>query len=411
MRTALVVFPLILLMWAGVLYHKISSVSKSVLDSVQGPFPGAVPNHDAPSSTDNLGKGDEWKKEISLDGSPQGLAWNGEEFLIGNRVTPWGVLRLGLDGRQRKTEVKEPAYNQKIQLPVLTWNGSNYVGYVDGAWFQKNNTNLFTVHDPATLAVVKTYPAPNLIGGLAWDGTSYWAATRRNTRDSAEPAFIYQLDAEFNVLKQFQPPAFGCQGLVWAGSSLWWVDVFTDEIFLLRPSGETMEKVHTYRTGLDYLSGIAFDGQNIWVSEYKENKLVRLPTRLVRAFLRGDFRVRHHELVDVCKTLIDFAGGNQGPLDELLAKTGNGTVRPEMVHEAAEAMISLDAREPLIQGMNLALSRNEYSANHAVIRQELERLTAPPSTPTPETTAEPALSPASGTSVGASPPAQKPSSY
>ncbi len=144
---------------------------------------------------------------------------------------------------------------------------------------------VFAVHNQKTLAVISHHKAPELIDGLAWYGTGYWAATRRNTADSGEPAYLYRLDHDFNVISKSEPPDIGCQGLAWDGNYLWFVDVFSDKIHILDVNGESPEIVYSYQTPFDYLSGIGFDGKNIWVSEYGQNRLHRLKRALVAQWI------------------------------------------------------------------------------------------------------------------------------
>lgn len=223
-----------------------------------------------------------------LPAGPKGLTWAGSDLLVGSRDDPWGFLRLspGEEGAFRLVTVPviEPVYQQTVEFQAVTWNGQQVVAYTDGAWFEENDHQVFTVHDPETLQVVAHYPAPPLLGCLAWDGHGYWAATRRNTRDSGEPAFLYRLSPTFQVLDRMEPPGFGCQGMAWDGELLWLVDVFDESITVLDPASSPPRLVQRYVTRFDYLSGIAFDGADVWVSEYGEDRLYRLNPRLAEAW-------------------------------------------------------------------------------------------------------------------------------
>lgn len=223
-----------------------------------------------------------------LPAGPQGLAWTGTDLLVGSRDDPWGFLRLtpGEEGAFFLVTVPviEPVYRQTVELRTVTWNGREVVAYTDGGWFQENDHQVFTVHDPETLQVVAHHPAPPLLGCLTWDGRGYWAATRRNTRDSGEPAYLYRLSPTFQVLDRMEPPGLGCQGLAWDGELLWFVDVFDESISLLDPASSPPRLVQRYVTRFNYLSGIAFDGEHIWVSEYGDDRLYRLNPRLAQAW-------------------------------------------------------------------------------------------------------------------------------
>lgn len=215
---------------------------------------------------------------LELPGRPQGGASDGREMIIAHGSDPWGALRIARDGDRYTAQavpIIETVHRQKMALNTLTWNGRNYVGYTTASWFGGKG-DVFTIHDPRTLRVVDTRPAPPLLGGLAWDGSHYWASTRRNTADANEEAFLYKLNREFQVVAKHSPPGIGCQGLAWDGERLWYVDVFSDEIKVLDVSASEPRVVHEAAMPIDYLSGVVFHQNAIWVMDYGENRLQRL---------------------------------------------------------------------------------------------------------------------------------------
>lgn len=227
----------------------------------------------------------EFDLRIDLPGSPAGVASNGREIVVANRQDPWGFIRLRPKKERFVAEqvpLIEPRYSQKMQVHTLTWNGENYVGLASGAWFGVKDKDVFTIHDPATLQVVRHVAAPPLIGCIAWDGTSYWASTRKNTMDAKEEVFLYRMDRSFNVLATYDPPAVGCQGLMWDGSRLWFADVFNDSIYLLDVAAGVPRLHHKAALNLNYLSGIVLHDGAVWVGEYDAHDLHRVnaPTRL-----------------------------------------------------------------------------------------------------------------------------------
>lgn len=227
----------------------------------------------------------EFDLRIDLPGSPGGIASNGRELVIANRKDPWGLIRLRGEKERFTAEIVpllEPRYSQKIQVNTLAWNGEHYIGLTSGAWFGPTDKDVFTVHDPVTLQVIRHVPAPQLLGCIAWDGTSYWAATRKNTMDADEQAFLYRLDRAFNVVAKYDPPAVGCQGLMWDGARLWFADVFNDAVYLLDVTGGEPRVHHKATLGLNYLSGIVLHGGAVWIVEYGHDGLhrVKAATRL-----------------------------------------------------------------------------------------------------------------------------------
>jgi hypothetical protein len=291
--------------------------------------------------------------DLSLDAGadPLGLVWGNDEFVVGNRTSPWGFVRFrplsDTDfGAAQSVPVYDSTSSQQVAFWTVAWNGKHYIAYSDGAFLDKNYRNTFSVHDPKTLAVKDYFPAPELIGGLTWDGSGYWAATRRTTGDSREPAFLYRLDQHFNVLGRYDPPATGCQGLAWDGTNLWWADVFSDNLYIIKVDGAKPETLHTYHTNLDYLSGIAFDGSNIWIVEYRQKEMRRLNPKLREMWSAGNYRIASYDQAIAALELAnaDTAGSAESK-DELLR-----VVREDPAHcrAAFDKLERLGARDQAI---------------------------------------------------------------
>ncbi|HUO83764.1 MAG TPA: hypothetical protein VM534_01500, partial [Thermoanaerobaculia bacterium] len=238
------------------------------------------------SSVDVREIGEEhFDRRIDLPGSPIGMAWDGERLVLANRLDPWGFLTLEMQDDEaaiRNVQIFEEQYGQKVQFDSVAWNGSNWIGYTTASWFrQKATGHVFTIHDPSTLRVQEIRNAPGLLGCLVWDGEGYWAATRKNTRDAAEEAFLYRFDRDLRELSRHPSPIPGCQGMAWDGRFLWMVDVFDDSIQVIDPSEGTPATVHRAYTGIEYLSGIVWTGSELWISEYGDNSMRRLrPARI-----------------------------------------------------------------------------------------------------------------------------------
>lgn len=227
-------------------------------------------------------EGDEnFDRRVSLPSEPMGFAFGRNEYVLGNRKDPWGLMRMqAAEDRTsfdfKTVPVHETNYMQKVSFNAITWNGTHYVTVSDGAWFNSPSKNVFCKHDPLTLKILSNTPAPDQLGCLAFDGSDYWAATRSNTQTSGEPVFLYRLDSDLREISRHEAPAKGCQGLAWDGQFLWFADVFDDSIYVLDITTEDPTVVHRIPTEYSYLSGIAFDGRNIWVSEYQNHQIHRL---------------------------------------------------------------------------------------------------------------------------------------
>jgi hypothetical protein len=271
---------------------------------------------------------------LEMPGSPGGLASNGREMVVGNRTKPWGAIRVRRDREHyiaKQVAMIEPRNRQQMNVSTLTWNGKNFVGITTGSWFGKTTDDVFTIHDPETLQVLETKVAPPLLGGLAWDGTSYWASTRKNTVDSSEEAFFYKLDRDFNVVGKTTPPAVGCQGLAWDGSRLWFVDVFNDALYVLDVSGAEPRVVHTQPMPMDYLSGVTWHDDAIWITDYDDNRLRRV-AEVTRAAWLG---TQPRPTLARASALTPAAGGES--VEELRRK-----LRSESWSERMSAEMKLD---------------------------------------------------------------------
>lgn len=228
----------------------------------------------------------DFDRAYPLHASILGLATDGTELVAG--IRSGGLMRLRFAGDRLEAErvrVLEPVYDQGISVNALTFNGRQYVGIAMGEWFQREGL-VFTVHDPKTLALVTTRTAPPSIGCIAWDGQHYWAATRKNTREEKIDALLYRLDTSMKVVGSWPAPGPGCQGLAWDGRYLWHADVFDDALSVLDPSADPPRLVNRTETRASYLSGITWFHREMWLTEYEENRLLRLRPAL-RASMTG----------------------------------------------------------------------------------------------------------------------------
>lgn len=165
----------------------------------------------------------------------------------------------------------------------------------------------------------------------------------------------------------------GCQGLAWDGSKLWSVDVFTDNIYLIDIQQDPPRLTHTYRTHFTYLSGIAYDGSHIWVTEYNQNQAHRLNRSLRMAWIRGDLQV-----ADADKAT-DFIEEKRQQLTE--GKTAEDYIQmlkndPFRKSEAVEALVALGEEQKAIEILHEMLNSPDSSSFRSA-RSELERLGAP----------------------------------
>ncbi len=236
---------------------------------------------------------DEFDLTLKLPGDPLGIAATADGLFIGNRIAPGGMIRVTAVGpgyRIEKLPVREPAFNQDLSLQAIAFNGSGFIGVVDGAWFQQAAGSWFVKIDSRTRKTELLGRAPEQLGCLTWDGTGYWGATRKNTEDETGEAWLYRLNDRLEVTQKLKPPGVGCQGIAWDGRHLWFTDVFEDALYMLAVGADgaggfsEARIAHQHNPRTNYLSGIAWDGKSLWITEYDGKALHRLNPKLHAAW-------------------------------------------------------------------------------------------------------------------------------
>jgi hypothetical protein len=232
--------------------------------------------------------------ELELDASPLSLTFRGDDMILTNRLEPWGLVVVRHHGGERFEQVKLPViestYNQRVGLSTVTWNGSHLVCITEGSWVESDSEDVFMLLDPERLSIEWWYPAPRLLGALAWDGDGYWAATRRNTEAANEPAYLYRIDSELEVVDRLAPPGVGCQGLAVHRNLLYFADVFTGTVTVLDTLMKPPRVVERMVTGFNYLSGVGHDGERLWVTEYGSDRLLRIGRQTLASVPRPTVR-------------------------------------------------------------------------------------------------------------------------
>lgn len=120
--------------------------------------------------------------------------------------------------------------------------------------------------------ILKMIPAPGYSSGyyaygLAWDGNHLWVGDDYN-------GMIYEIDTSGNIISSFQGFSSSNHGLAWDGTGLWCAgDYSEDYIVKLTNSGA---RVDSFPETWDYIGGITFDGNHVWVSVYYPNTPLNL---------------------------------------------------------------------------------------------------------------------------------------
>jgi hypothetical protein len=164
-------------------------------------------------------------------------------------------------------------------MSPLAWNGREYVSFQESGFLESFKRHTIMTQDGSTLNTGDDqYSAPESIGGIAWDGNGYWAASRR--QNESDRGFIYRLDSEFKVVNKLVAPGSSCAGLTWDGSHLWFLDDRERIIYVLDVKGIQARPIGSYEIPLGTASGIAFDGRRIWIADRDKKLLLRMNSQL-----------------------------------------------------------------------------------------------------------------------------------
>ena len=215
---------------------------------------------------------------IDLQARPSGMTWNEKELVIGNRDAGT-FMKLRATG-------KEYMLRQQSMggIEPLTWNGKNLVGYKESGMFESFKKYDFTLHDGSTLNVSQHVTAPESIGGIAWDGSGYWAASRKEHK--TEQGFLYRLDDQLQSVNRLVAPSPTCAGLAWDGSQLWFLDDLEWKLYVLDVDGIQAQILESYDLPLKEPAGIAFDGHSIWIADSHTGKLFRVRREITEKWIR-----------------------------------------------------------------------------------------------------------------------------
>ena len=215
---------------------------------------------------------------IDLQTRPYGMTWNEKELVIGNRDAGT-FMKLSNAGNQY-------VLSQQFigEIAPLSWNGKDLVGYKESGIFQSFKTYHFTLHDGFSLNVREQFAAPEAIGGIVWDGSGYWAASRKP--NNTDRGFLYRLNERLKPVNKLVAPSASCAGLAWDHSQLWFLDDLEHKLFVLNLDGIQARVLESYVLPLKAPAGIAFDGQSIWIADRHTGKLFRVRSEISEKWIR-----------------------------------------------------------------------------------------------------------------------------
>jgi len=267
-----------------------------VLRPVDRPVTVAVEESAAATESDTDTQAVQYERTIVLPGSPVGLAWDGSGFLAANRDSNMGFLRVSRDDAGVTTKERvpliDPKTGQSMAFPGVAWNGTNFISMAARRSLSAGREEIFTLHDPNDLSIIKEFVAPAGIGCITWDGTQYWAGTHIELGAASASGTLYQLDKDFNIVAQYEVPMKGCRGMAWDGYRLLWADDMTNTLNLVSLASGKPEVVLSYQTSAAGLTGVAYDGKTIWIAESGKNEIRQLDPRLQQQWLIGDYSIK-----------------------------------------------------------------------------------------------------------------------
>jgi glutamine cyclotransferase len=145
----------------------------------------------------------------------------------------------------------------------------------------EKKASLQSLHDNAVsnCAIVSSINAPDHdTQGLAWDAGNLWLSEGEFA--STYQGEIFDSNTSGNILYSFPAPGQsypglglsageGVEGLAFDGTYLWSIDFLDHKIYRLNTSGAVIGSIPTPNSSY-VASGLAWDGSNLWVSEWNQ---------------------------------------------------------------------------------------------------------------------------------------------
>lgn len=190
---------------------------------------------------------------------PNALTWNGRDLILGDRNL---VMEINFIDTERYMAV-------------------DFLNEVEG-YFRY-------ARDPSSISSVKNLN----ISGLAWEGESaskgyLWVADSNNRQ-------IVKLNANYEVLQQFDSPAEFPRGLAYDGNDLWVADAKNARIFKMSAADGSV--LNEYQSPIKTPVGLAWDCEGLWIlgmdscktvtSSCYEAKLVKLDIKTGKVMLEA----------------------------------------------------------------------------------------------------------------------------
>ena len=211
--------------------------------------PGSVKEFDSPSSF------------------PTGLTWDGQYLWVCDYNSEMIYAIDPVDGRVIKS-FDTPGHDPE----GLAWDGS-YIWHVDGADADTNGPveKLYIYKiDPTTGQSTRMFEAPHPgynAEDLEWDGQYLWYIDGGNEGKDEGTSTIFKVDPNTGaVIKSFSAPSSDPSGLAWDGTNLWVTDYRQAIIYRINADdGKVIDKI---TAPSDYPGGLAWDGRYLWCADW-----------------------------------------------------------------------------------------------------------------------------------------------
>ena len=318
---------------------------------------------------------------IGIDSVAGGMAWDGQNFILANQDSPWGIIRITAleNGQYRKTTIPvvDNVYQQQMHFQGITWNGEYFVAISDSKYSESETTKVFVALDPETFQVIHVLgSAPDSAYCLSWDGANYWAATRLDNENQQVPrGVLYKFDDKLELENQYNVAGHGCQGMAWDGKFLWLADVFASSLNLYDISRMPPAVRHQYKLSINNPAGITYDGSHIWLANQGQKQLMRLQEELYFDWLGERFDVSSASQIKYADRFGDYQSGT-AQAEDLVKPLVNGEIAVDEIPAYLLRLSNQYNNDEIRQILILAREKISEQEIRRALLLEIEKLTA-----------------------------------